>query len=165
MTGFGYAHDGQRLWKWKNRARDLEGRPDKLQVWIGDIYEEKGGKGIFHVFAGAQRVCSFESGSVLAVDGGGGYTTHVGYYYHQDHLGSSSVLTDSVGQDREVNDWYPFGRVRWAHPQAPFDVSNQFTGQVKDEETGLYYYNSRYYDPELGRFIQPDTIIPDLSNP
>jgi RHS repeat-associated protein len=34
-----------------------------------------------------------------------------------------------------------------------------------DAETGLYYYNARYYDPQLGRFTQPDTTIPDLSNP
>jgi RHS repeat-associated protein len=34
-----------------------------------------------------------------------------------------------------------------------------------DAESGLYYYNARYYDPELGRFIQPDMVIPDLSNP
>jgi RHS repeat-associated protein len=49
--------------------------------------------------------------------------------------------------------------------QASFQVSRRFTGQVLDAETGLYYYNARYYDPELGRFIQPDTAIPDLSNP
>jgi len=44
-------------------------------------------------------------------------------------------------------------------------VSRRFTGQILDAETGLYYYNARYYDPELGRFIQPDDRIPDLSNP
>jgi RHS repeat-associated protein len=44
-------------------------------------------------------------------------------------------------------------------------VSRRFTGQILDAETGLYYYNARYYDPELGRFIQADTKIPDLSNP
>jgi RHS repeat-associated protein len=35
-------------------------------------------------------------------------------------------------------------------------VHKQFTGQITDEETGLYYYGARYYDSELGRFIQPD---------
>jgi RHS repeat-associated protein len=34
-----------------------------------------------------------------------------------------------------------------------------------DEESGLYYYNARYYDPELGRFIQPDTMVPDAGDP
>jgi RHS repeat-associated protein len=36
---------------------------------------------------------------------------------------------------------------------------------VLDEDIGLYYYGARYYDPQLGRFIQPDSVIPDLFNP
>jgi len=44
-------------------------------------------------------------------------------------------------------------------------VSRRYTGQVLDDATGLYYYNARYYDPVLGRFTQPDDIIPDIFNP
>ena len=36
----------------------------------------------------------------------------------------------------------------------------QYTGQQKDS-TGLYYYNARYYDPQLGTFISPDTLVPE----
>jgi RHS repeat-associated protein len=162
IVEYGYAADGMRLWKRVNQD------PNKLQVWIGNIYEEKeqGGtrKTLFHVFAGGQRICTFEPTSVLN-GGPNPSTTHVGYYYHQDHLGSSSVLSGNTGSQLEVNVHYPFGRTQTANPQAAFKVSNQFTGQVKDEETGLYYYGARYYDPELGRFIQADTIIPDLGNP
>jgi RHS repeat-associated protein len=74
-------------------------------------------------------------------------------------------LNGSGGSQVEVNVYFPFGRVQTASPQASFQVSRRFTGQVFDAESGLYYYNARYYDPELGRFIQPDTDIPDLSNP
>ena len=38
----------------------------------------------------------------------------------------------------------------------------KYTGQTDDIETDLYYYGSRYYDPVLGRFIQPDSIIADV---
>ena len=41
----------------------------------------------------------------------------------------------------------------------------KFTSQELDEETGLYYYRSRFYDPSLGRFLTPDTIVPDCTNP
>jgi RHS repeat-associated protein len=41
---------------------------------------------------------------------------------------------------------------------------NLFTGQRLDH-TGLYYYNARYYDTSIGRFISPDTIIPNPANP
>ena len=40
-----------------------------------------------------------------------------------------------------------------------------FTGQRLDSSSGLYYYNARYYDPHLGRFIQPDSLVPDPLNP
>ncbi|MCO5242349.1 MAG: hypothetical protein M9927_00670 [Anaerolineae bacterium] len=36
----------------------------------------------------------------------------------------------------------------------------RFTGQREDAAIGLYYYGARYYDPQLGRFAQPDTIVP-----
>jgi RHS repeat-associated protein len=160
LVEFGYAGDGTRLWKWDNQS------PTNVQVWIGNIYEEKGGKTLFHVFAGNEQVCTFEPTSVL---NGGSVSTNVGYYYHEDNLNSSSALSSSGGTQLEVDSYYPFGRTMTASPQASFKVSRQFTGQVKDDETGLYYYGSgpygRYYDPELGRFIQADTIIPDLSNP
>jgi RHS repeat-associated protein len=111
-------------------------------------------------FAGSQQVCTFVPNSTL---NGGSMTTNVGYYYHQDNLGSSTVLRDPNGSRLEINGYYPFGRAQTASPQALFQVSRRFTGQILDNETGLYYYNARYYDPELGRFAQPDTDIPGLS--
>ena len=132
--------------------------------FAGNIYEEKGGKVLHHVYAGGQQVCSFETNSTLF---GGSDTNRVAYYYHEDDLNSSTALSSggTTGTQIEVDAYYPFGRVMTASPQASFKVSRQFTGQIKDDDTGLYYYNARYYDPELGRFIQPDTEIPDLSNP
>ncbi|MGH2544065.1 MAG: RHS repeat-associated core domain-containing protein, partial [Ardenticatenaceae bacterium] len=41
----------------------------------------------------------------------------------------------------------------------------RFTGQTLDFETGLYYYGARYYDPMLGRFYQPDSIVPEPGDP
>lgn len=38
-------------------------------------------------------------------------------------------------------------------------TSYQFTSQRNDAAIGLYFYNARYYDPALGRFIQADTIV------
>jgi RHS repeat-associated protein len=39
-----------------------------------------------------------------------------------------------------------------------------FTGQRLDD-TGLYYYGARYYDPTIGRFISPDSIVQSPNNP
>ena len=44
-------------------------------------------------------------------------------------------------------------------------MPEKFTGQRLDEETGFYYYNARYYDPELGRFISADSMVPAPTDP
>ena len=49
--------------------------------------------------------------------------------------------------------------MRWRTGTLPTD--RQYTGQRWDEALGLYDYKARYYDPALGRFIQPDTIVPE----
>ncbi len=44
------------------------------------------------------------------------------------------------------------------------DVPYKYTGKELDS-TGLYYCEARYYDPQLGRFISPDTLVESLGNP
>jgi RHS repeat-associated protein len=87
------------------------------------------------------------------------------YYYHPDHLGSSAILTDRTGNRVQHYEYMAFGKSRYQEDNTAFSVSCRFTGQTFDDETGLYYYNARYYDPELGRFIQPDSVVPYPDNP
>jgi len=73
----------------------------------------------------------------------------------QDHLSGTSLVSDSTGaQVGTTMKYYPFGGTRSG--SVPTDL--QFTGQRLDA-TGLYYYNARYYDPEIGRFISADTFV------
>mgnify|MGYP002622213303 FL=1 len=87
------------------------------------------------------------------------------YYYHSDHLGSSSVLTNRDGERVQHYGYSAYGKAAFTEDASAFAVSNRYTGQILDDETGLYYYNARYYDPELGRFIQADTIVPSAADP
>jgi len=82
-------------------------------------------------------------------------------YYINDHLGSTSVLTDQTGTVLEKTVYGPYGEVKTGGIQSKFG----YTGQEKDKETGLNYYDFRYYDPHISRFIQPDDIISDPYNP
>jgi RHS repeat-associated protein len=82
-------------------------------------------------------------------------------YTHQDHLTSTSVMTDSSGDSLGAIKYLPFGECRNSPPY-PTDIL--FTGQRLDS-TGLYYYNARYYDPTIGRFISADTIVSHPANP
>ncbi len=121
-------------------------------VWIGDIYEREPGRTSCHVYAGGRRIVTFSAdGSEF-------------HYYHSDHLGSSSLMTDQDGSlVRQQYGYRAFGSERFALSFSP-SFTSRFTGQPYDTETGLYFFQSRYYDPELGRFIQPDSIVPDVGS-
>jgi RHS repeat-associated protein len=87
------------------------------------------------------------------------------YYYHNDNLGSSNVLTDRSGQLVQHYEYSTFGQTSYQNNSLAYQVSNRYTDQIQDDETGLYYYHARYYDSNLGRFIQPDTIVQSPGNP
>ena len=81
-------------------------------------------------------------------------------YVHQDHLTGTSVVSDSAGALVSSISYSPFGLTRSGN----VPTSKKFTGQTLDD-TGLYYYGARYYDPEIGRFISPDPIVQSYANP
>ncbi len=85
------------------------------------------------------------------------------YFLLGDHLGSTAITANSNGALYTEQRYYPWGDTRYNSPTTT-PTAYQYTGQRKDA-TGLYFYNARYYDPYLNRFISPDTIIPDPANP
>jgi len=80
-------------------------------------------------------------------------------------LASSSVETNISGNasGNPVNGsytrFYAYGSLRVGDPTT-LSTDRTFTGQ-KADGTGLLYYNARYYDPALGTFLSPDTLVPD----
>ena len=57
----------------------------------------------------------------------------------------------------------PFGEMRYTSGTTPTQYT--YTGQYSNmAEIGLMYYNARWYDPYLNRWVQPDSIIPDPGN-
>src|SRR3989339_2114045 len=95
-----------------------------------------------------------------------------GYYFHDDHLGGASVVTDEEGDVTAVYDYYPYGETyREVVYDEDFDNSRKFTDQEEDSETGLYYCGARYYGVGVGRFHSQDPAVYDerllenLANP
>jgi len=90
-------------------------------------------------------------------------------YLHSDHLGSTSVTTNASGQCTSSQWYYAYGNVRTPAPTTPcsgaLPTDYTFTGQKRDASAGLMFYNARYYDTTLGRFISADTIVPSAGNP
>jgi RHS repeat-associated protein len=82
-------------------------------------------------------------------------------YYQNDHLGSTNLLTDQNGNVVENTTYYPYGEIKSGGTQSKY----LYTGKEKDTETGLSYYESRYYNAHLQRFTQPDTVLPNIYDP
>ena len=76
---------------------------------------------------------------------------------HGDHLGSTSLTTLS-STSVASRAYYAYGSERSA--SGDLQTDRTFTGQ-KSDASGLLYYNARYYDPALGTFISPDSLVPD----
>ena len=78
------------------------------------------------------------------------------YHLYGDHLGSTSLTTQGSSTTAS-RAYYAYGAERAASGDLRTD--HTFTGQKRDA-TGLMYYNARYYDPALGTFISPDSMVP-----
>ena len=139
-TSFDYDGNG-------TRVKKTAGASDTF--YYGSHFEIEAGAAVKYIFAGSQRIAR--------------KTAAATHYFHQDHLGSATVITDATGAQVEATEYLLFGGQR-SHSgtlQAPY----KFTDQELDASTGLCNYNARFYDPITGRFITADTIVPDFADP
>ena len=84
-------------------------------------------------------------------------------YVHQDHLGGTALTTDVNGVEKSRTAYLPYGGQ--LGPVGSLGTDRKYTGQRYDNPAGLYYYNARYYDPEIGRFVSADSLVLDQANP
>lgn len=80
------------------------------------------------------------------------------FYYHPDHLGSSSYITNLDGEVVQHIEYVPFGEVFIEERNNIWNTPYLFNAKEFDEETGLYYYGARYYDPRVSLWISTDIL-------
>ncbi len=86
------------------------------------------------------------------------------YFYHPDHLGSSSYVTDIEGEVFQHTEYFPFGET-WVEEHSNRQRTPYlFTGKELDEDTQLYYFGARYYDPRTSVWQSPDPILAEYLN-
>ena len=91
-------------------------------------------------------------------------TTAIPYYYHTNAIGSVISVTDADGNVVERNEYDIYGMPTFKDAAgnviSKSSIGNNilFQGREYDEETNLYYYRARYYDPIMGRFLQTDPM-------
>ena len=80
------------------------------------------------------------------------------YFYHTDHLGSSSWITDASGNVNQHIQYLPFGEDFIYQRTTSWDVPYTLSGKEKDKETGYSYFGARYYSPELSVWLSVDPL-------
>ncbi|MCK5543263.1 MAG: hypothetical protein KAI40_11285 [Desulfobacterales bacterium] len=121
-----------------NRVRKIEN--NVTTYYVNKYYEVEDSTVIKYYYANGQRVAKNDGGTLT--------------FYHADHLGGSSRITNALGSEIKRLGYKPYGEDAYSSGSGDEPVY-KFTGKEQDA-TGLYYYGARYYDPALGRFISPD---------
>lgn len=78
------------------------------------------------------------------------------------HLGSSSFLTDAAGDPYQFVLYLPFGETFAEDRAAGYATPYRFNAKELDEETGLYYYGARYYDPRVSMWWVVDPLAGEM---
>ncbi len=79
------------------------------------------------------------------------------YYYHPDHLGSSSYISNLDGEVVQHVEYVPFGEVFLEEKNAVWNTPYLFNGKELDKETGMSYYGARYYEPKTSVWLSVDS--------
>ena len=80
------------------------------------------------------------------------------FFYHSDHLGSTSYITDSKGNITQYDAYLPYGELLVDEHSSSEDMPYKFNGKEMDAETGLYYYGARYMNPVTSLWYGVDPL-------
>jgi len=132
-----------------NRVKGVVG--GVTTTYIGNYFEWTGSTSTMkkYYYAGGTRVAE-RKGTTL-------------YWLLSDHLGSTNITANSSGSKTAEVRYKPWGETRYTYGTT--QTTFRYTGQREESSLGLYWYASRWYSPGLGRFVSPDTIIPQPGNP
>jgi len=85
--------------------------------------------------------------------------TDVAYYALADANKNITDYFDTNGNVVAHYEYSPFGKIAQQSGTMASDFDYRFSSEVFDDETGLVYYNYRYYSAELGRWLRRDPSL------
>jgi RHS repeat-associated protein len=143
-------------------TRVIKRGPQGETVYVNQFYTQRpGATGSKHVYAGTSRIVSklVKQDTPGANPQGNTPFEKDLFFYHPDHLGTSNYITDTNGKIYEHLEYFPFGET-WVEENSNTQRTPYlFTAKELDEETGLYYYGARYYDPRTSVWQSGDPIL------
>ncbi|NUF79770.1 RHS repeat protein, partial [Snodgrassella sp. ESL0323] len=153
---YGYVYDalGRRIEK---HRLDRDGKPCNRTTFLWDrmqmIQESSADKRqSLYLYTGDG---SYEP--LARIDKNGNQEQHI-YYFHTDLNGMPEELTDEAGEIVWECSYQLWGKPIQEIAHREIQQNLRYQGQYLDRETGLHYNTFRYYDPDTGRFTQPDPI-------
>jgi RHS repeat-associated protein len=99
----------------------------------------------------------YASGQRIAMRTGSGSGDTGLLWLLTDHLGSTSVSANPSGSPNTRMGFKPWGELRFGASPTQY----QYTGQYREPSLGIDFFNARWYDPALGRFLSADTDVPE----
>jgi RHS repeat-associated protein len=78
------------------------------------------------------------------------------FWFHPDHLGSSNYITNYIGDVSQHMEYFAFGETFIEEHKNSHNSPYKFNGKELDEESGLYYYGARYFDPRISIWLSVD---------
>ena len=156
-TAYVYGQDGQRSNKYTENSETLYfNKMWTLHTDSGNsVY---GGQTSKNIYLGETRIVTkLNSGDEPTYQ----EEYYKQYYYHSDHLGSASLISDYKGDEYQRIEYTPYGEtwVEKTQNQGLEFLPYKFTAKELDEETGLYYYGARYLDPRYSMWISTDPAL------
>jgi RHS repeat-associated protein len=115
---------------------------------INTIYVAPPTTTVSHFYGAGEKIASQDSAGVK--------------FYITDQVGSTTIVIDAKGDVVSDNSYYSFGNDKNATGTLE---KYKFTGKEKENATGIYYYGARYYEPDIGRFLQADSLRGDIKMP
>ena len=86
------------------------------------------------------------------------------FYYHSDHLGSTSYVTDAKANITQFDAYLPYGELLVDEHSSSEEMPYKFNGKEFDQETGLYYYGARYMNPVTSLWYGVDPLAEKYPN-
>ena len=86
------------------------------------------------------------------------------FFYHSDHLGSTSYITDDKANITQYDAYLPYGELLVDEHSSSEEMPYKFNGKEFDEETGLYYYGARYMNPIASLWYGVDPLTETYEN-
>jgi RHS repeat-associated protein len=148
----GYDPSGLRIWR--------QEKDGSMTVYASPYFDVEGKTGIKHIFAGELRVAS-----ALGVFKSGGYQpaapkdAPTAYYFHGNHLGSTSVTTDEDAQVHQSLEYFADGETWIDRTPQTAAAGLLFSGKPLDATTGYYDFGQRFYDPRTSLWLGVDPVL------